>query len=121
MNNCVAESYVYLMREINYNLVKIGYSNSPHDRKHSLYNEKQWVLKVISFKKFETPETARSVESFLHKRYAKRRVIGELFSLTQTELEEIMSYFAQSDMNDPPNILAQIQKLNIIIGHAGGN
>lgn len=103
--------YVYLMREVNKNLIKIGFSNSVYKRKENLYEEKGYTLKVISYKKFKTESIARLVESFLHKQYSQRRIEAELFALRQEEIEDIMSYFAQTEIEAPENYFNEKPKI----------
>jgi len=78
-----AKEFVYLIQGSE-KYYKIGRSNNPLRRLHALTNAPFLTLLHV----IPTEEGARA-EKFLHKKFARVRVRGEWFSLSQTEVDWI--------------------------------
>lgn len=78
-------SKTYLMRDANICLTKIGKSKNPQQRERTLQAEKPTIsLFAISDK---------DVEKELHQKYASKRIRGEWFSLSEDEINTILSEY----------------------------
>lgn len=80
--------YVYLMIDTTNNFHKIGISNNPKYREHTLQSDKP-TIELICAREFPTRELAKDTESMLHKHYAEKRVRGEWFNLDDSDLVNI--------------------------------
>jgi len=79
-------TYIYLMEDLRNLAVKIGHSSDPHRREKTLQSEQpQTVLR------FAIP-TDKQQERILHDRFAAQRIRGEWFSLTVSQLFDVVSY-----------------------------
>lgn len=80
--------YVYLMIDTTNNFHKIGISNNPKYREHTLQSDKP-TIELLCAKEFPSRIIAESIEAALHKAYANKRIRGEWFNLEKTDIEEI--------------------------------
>ena len=80
--------FVYLMVDTANNLHKIGISNNPKYREHTLQSEKP-TIELLCAKEFPTRIIAEAIESALHKAYANKRIRGEWFNLDATDIADI--------------------------------
>lgn len=80
--------YVYLMIDTTNNFHKIGISNNPQYREHTLQSDKP-TIELLCAKEFPTRAIAEAIEESLHKVYAHKRIRGEWFKLDDTDLEVI--------------------------------
>lgn len=103
-DNCVIEEYnadeenlvdnkntpcfVYLMVDITNDYCKIGISNHPKYREHTLQSEKP-TIELIVAKEYPTRKIAEAIESALHKVFGNKRIRGEWFNLSESEIESI--------------------------------
>ena len=80
--------YVYLMIDTTNNFHKIGISNNPKYREHTLQSDKP-TIELICAKEFPSRTIAEAIESALHKAYANKRIRGEWFNLEDNDIIEI--------------------------------
>lgn len=77
--------YVYLMHDTTNDYYKIGISNNPEYREKTLQSEKP-TIEMICCKEYPIRSIAEAFEAALHKTFAGKRIRGEWFSLTQTDV-----------------------------------
>lgn len=82
------ECYVYLMIDTTNNFHKIGISNKPKYREHTLQSDKP-TIELVCSKAFPTRAVAEAFESSLHRVYASKRIRGEWFNLDDADVEVI--------------------------------
>ena len=82
------ECYVYLMVDTTNNFHKIGISNNPKYREHTLQSDKP-TIELVCFKVYPTRIIAEAIESSLHRVYAKKRIRGEWFNLDSSDIDVI--------------------------------
>jgi len=87
-NDIESTCYIYLMVDLSNNYYKIGISNKPVYRERTLQSEKPTV-EMLCYKEFPNRKIANNIEQALHKTYAKKRIRGEWFDLTEKEVTEI--------------------------------
>ena len=80
--------YVYLMIDTTNNFHKIGISNHPRYREHTLQSDKP-TIELLCAKEYPSRIIAESIESALHKAYANKRIRGEWFNLDASDIENI--------------------------------
>ena len=80
--------YVYLMIDTTNNFYKIGISNNPRYREHTLQSDKP-TIELICAKEYPSRTIAEAIESALHKAYANKRIRGEWFNLEDNDIIEI--------------------------------
>lgn len=80
--------YVYLMIDTTNNFYKIGISNHPKYREHTLQSDKP-SIELLCAKKYPSRVIAEAIESALHRSYAKKRIRGEWFNLDASDIEDI--------------------------------
>lgn len=79
--------YVYVMLDKRNNYYKIGLSKNPYYRETTLQSEKPDIV-LMSYYNGD-----RSDEDYLHKLFAKNRIRGEWFNLSDKDLLSINEYF----------------------------
>ncbi len=77
--------YVYLMEDVANGYYKIGISKKPEYRESTLQSEKP-TIELVCMKKFPNRQIALSIEAALHKTYDEKRLRGEWFSLTSSDV-----------------------------------
>lgn len=80
--------FVYVMEDTANGYHKIGISNNPKYREHTLQSEKP-SIELLFAKKFPTRKMAEALESSLHKVYESKRLRGEWFDLSKADIDEI--------------------------------
>lgn len=80
--------YVYLMIDTTNNFHKIGISNNPKYREHTLQSDKP-TIELICAKEYPSRAIAEAIELALHQAYANKRIRGEWFNLDITDIEHI--------------------------------
>lgn len=80
--------HVYLMHDTSNNMYKIGVSNSPVYREKTLQSEKP-TIEMLSSKPFVSRKMAMTLEKSLHENYKEKRIRGEWFELTPTDVSDI--------------------------------
>lgn len=80
--------YVYLMIDTTNNFHKIGISNNPQYREHTLQSDKP-TIELLCTKEYPSRAIAEAIESALHKVFASKRIRGEWFNLDASDIEEI--------------------------------
>lgn len=80
--------YVYLMKDTANGYSKIGISNKPSYREHTLQSEKP-TIELVCAKQFPSRKIALAIESALHTTYDDKHVRGEWFNLDGFDIEEI--------------------------------
>lgn len=80
--------YVYLMIDTTNNFHKIGISNHPKYREHTLQSDKP-TIELICAKEFPTRAIAEAIEAALHRAYAAKRIRGEWFNLNASDIEDL--------------------------------
>ncbi len=80
--------FVYLMIDTTNNFYKIGISNNPRYREHTLQSDKP-TIELISAKEYPTRTIAEAIEAALHKAYGEKRIRGEWFNLSEEDVEYI--------------------------------
>jgi hypothetical protein len=91
---------VYFFRHIGLTPIKIGYSEneSPINRFNQFKTYAPYGSEIIGF---IIISDAKDLESFLHRKYASKRLSGEWFELTEEEVNrEIDFYTNVSDIKD---------------------
>ena len=91
---------VYFFRHVGLSPVKIGYSEkeSPMNRFNQLKTYAPYGSEILGF---IIISDARELESLLHNKYASKRLNGEWFDLTESEVNfEIDFYTNVSDIKD---------------------
>lgn len=79
---------VYLMHDEKNGYYKIGISNHPEYREHTLQSEKPSIV-LIKAKEFPIRAIAEAFEAALHKTYEKQRVRGEWFELSISDVDNL--------------------------------
>jgi hypothetical protein len=87
MSNTTGKTWIYLMRDLRSDLIKIGFSNNPRYRERTLQSE-QPLIDLI-----EAWQADKSDEKYLHNQYKDFRLRGEWFKLNTEAIDEIHSYF----------------------------
>lgn len=86
----IAEScFVYLMHDLANNYYKIGISNNPAYREHTLQSEKPTIELIIA-KEFPVRRIAEAFEAALHKTYEAKRLRGEWFRLDSNDVIDLI-------------------------------
>ena len=80
--------YVYLMIDTTNNFHKIGISNHPKYREHTLQSDKP-TIELICAKEFPSRAIAEAVEAALHRVFAAKRIRGEWFNLDLSDIEDL--------------------------------
>lgn len=80
--------YVYLMVDTTNNFHKIGISNNPKYREHTLQSDKP-TIELLCAKKYPSRTIAEAIEFALHKAYANKRIRGEWFNLDASDVEDV--------------------------------
>ncbi len=83
-NSC----YVYLMVDTTNQFYKIGISNNPKYREHTLQCDKP-TIELLCAKEYPSRPIALSIESALHKTYGSKRIRGEWFKLDEVDIRDI--------------------------------
>lgn len=73
------------MHDTTNDFYKIGISNNPEYREKTLQSEKP-TIEMICCKEYPIRTIAEAFEAALHKTFADKRIRGEWFSLTQTDI-----------------------------------
>ena len=80
--------YVYLMIDTTNSFYKIGISNNPRYREHTLQSDKP-TIELLCAKEYPSRAIAEAIEASLHKVYANKRIRGEWFNLDDVDVTEI--------------------------------
>lgn len=80
--------YVYLMYDESNGYYKIGISNNPEYREHTLQSEKPTIV-LVQAKQFPIRSIAEAFEAALHKTYEGKRLRGEWFKLDTEDANNI--------------------------------
>ena len=81
--------YVYLMKDISNGYYKIGISNRPEYRERTLQSEKP-TIELLTAKPFTSRIIAEAIEQALHKAFGEKRLRGEWFELTPSDVNDII-------------------------------
>ena len=82
--------FVYLMVDTSNGYFKIGISNDPEYREHTLQSEKPTIEKLCA-KEYPNRTIASAIESALHKAYESKRLRGEWFVLDADDVNAIIA------------------------------
>ena len=82
--------FVYLMVDTSNGYFKIGISNDPEYREHTLQSEKPTIEKLCA-KEYPNRTIASAIESALHKAYENKRLRGEWFALDADDVNAIIA------------------------------
>lgn len=85
-SNDAASCYVYLMVDTTNGYHKIGISNNPAYREHTLQSEKP-TIEIVYTKEFPSRAIAEGIEMGLHKAFLSKRIRGEWFKLNEQDVE----------------------------------
>lgn len=88
------ECYTYLMKDESNGYYKIGMSNNPTFREHTLQSEKP-TISLYWKRKFSNRGEARQLEKQLHEMYKCKRIRGEWFNLSQIDINNIIASFSE--------------------------
>lgn len=80
--------YVYLMHDESNGYYKIGISNHPKYREHTLQSEKPTIA-LVQAKQFPIRPIAEAFEAALHKTYESKRLRGEWFKLDSDDVDNL--------------------------------
>jgi hypothetical protein len=83
------KNYVYLMFNVDTNSTKIGFSKNPYNRERTLQSKDPNVFLLAAWK------APKSVEKQLHKKFDRKRIRGEWFSLSIDDLISIKQIMQQ--------------------------
>jgi len=78
-------SFIYLMRDASTGYIKIGRSKDPKYRESTLQSQKP-TIELITFW-----QGSINTEKQLHEKYADKRIRGEWFSLSKSDVSAILS------------------------------
>ena len=67
---------------------KIGISNNPRYREHTLQSDKP-TIELLCCKEFPTRKIAESIETALHNAFSEKRIRGEWFNLSKDDVASI--------------------------------
>ena len=81
--------YVYLMFDEANGFYKIGISNHPEYREHTLQSEKPTIT-LLKAKEYPSRAIAEAFESALHKTYESKRLRGEWFKLNADDVSVLL-------------------------------
>lgn len=81
--------YVYLMLDSNTGYYKIGISKHPKKRESTLQSEKT-TIDMLACRQYPNRKIALAIEKALHSAYSDKHVRGEWYSLSETEVNEII-------------------------------
>lgn len=84
--------YLYLIKNLTNNYVKIGVSSNPRRRLSQLQTGNDSKLDLLGIIKVEE---VFQIEKILHKHFASSRIHGEWFSLSSEDLGLLSSYFLE--------------------------
>ncbi len=87
-NNSTESCYVYLMYDESNGYYKIGISNHPEYREHTLQSEKPTIV-LVQAKQFPIRPIAEAFEAALHKTYDNKRLRGEWFNLDSDDVDNL--------------------------------
>ena len=87
--NAEEACFVYIMRNNDNGAYKIGISNNPKYREHTLQSQEPNVTCIFQLE-FESRERARSVESDMHLKWAEFHLRGEWFAIPHERVNEVM-------------------------------
>jgi hypothetical protein len=88
VENSQKSCYVYLMIDTTNYFYKIGISNRPKYREHTLQSDKP-TIELVCAKEYPSRDIAEAIEAALHKVYASKRIRGEWFNLDDTDIDII--------------------------------
>ncbi|MFT3920436.1 GIY-YIG nuclease family protein [Cloacibacterium sp.] len=80
------DNYVYLMINTETALIKIGYSKNPKVREKTLQSQEPQVYIIACWK------ATRKIETELHRKFRNKRIRGEYFNLSFSDLKELSDY-----------------------------
>lgn len=80
--------FVYLMVDTTNHFHKIGISNHPKYREHTLQSDKP-TIELLCAKEYPSRTIAEAIESALHKAFFNKRIRGEWFNLDTSDIEDI--------------------------------
>lgn len=86
LKTLINQEYVYLMLNNETSLIKIGTSRKPHYREKTLHSQEP-AIHIIALWCCK-----KEIEKELHAKYCSKRIRGEWFRLTLTDLKEIEKY-----------------------------
>lgn len=89
-NLAIESCYVYLMFDEANGFYKIGISNKPEYREHTLQSEKPTIV-LVKAKQFPVRPLAEAFEAALHKTYDVKRIRGEWFNLEAKDVADIIT------------------------------
>jgi hypothetical protein len=101
---------VYFFRHVGLEPVKIGYSsnNNPIKRFNQFKTYAPYGAEILGFIQ---SDDAKELETLLHKKYALKRLDGEWFNLTVSEVNDIINlYTAKEQIKDRNNFQIEYAK-----------
>lgn len=85
--NAIRLTHIYLMFDPSSGLYKIGRSSNPITRLKGVQKERSLTQLI-----YTSPKCAVRTETTLHKIFAHKRIIGEWFDLSDSDIEAIRNY-----------------------------
>lgn len=85
------ENYIYLMVDNTNGLIKIGRSKNPKYREGTLQSKEPETVMIVNWR------APKQTEKELHSKFASKRIRGEWFRLTISDLDEIKKYMNSLD------------------------
>lgn len=85
--------FVYLIIDRDSGLIKIGKATDVHARLQQLLKQPTLLPKPFNFELLTLFRATRWDEYQLHRQFAHKRIRGEWFALTPTDVETIREYF----------------------------
>tara|TARA_B100000513_G_scaffold138416_1_gene62816 strand:+ start:357 stop:893 length:537 start_codon:yes stop_codon:yes gene_type:complete len=91
VRNTLVVNYVYLMYDPSLELYKIGHSKDAEFRERTLQGQRP-TIELVSKRQYPSRDSARKIESLLHKKFDSKRIRGEWFKLEKTDVDYLKEY-----------------------------
>lgn len=105
-------SYIYAIGSDNGN-IKIGFSNNPHQRLRSLQTGHNEPLQIHYIHEV-SEENVKVFEKIIHKQLAHKRVHGEWFDITPSDVEQHIR-FAFITYDDEPGLARRFKSGSVLL------
>ena len=90
-------TFIYLIKDRRTNLIKIGRSSDPHLRLKTLIRQDTLLPEINDFSLIFYWEDYAWKEGSLHRHFKDKRVRGEWFDLSETDINEVHNVYAEKE------------------------